>query len=65
MCQTGSVPPTVNYVTPDPECDLNCVPNAPAQVRVPPFFHKDNLTLFISFQLNKTMKRNKMSSCTG
>jgi 3-oxoacyl-[acyl-carrier-protein] synthase II len=21
------IPPTINYETPDPECDINCVPN--------------------------------------
>jgi len=27
VMQTGIAPPTINYVTPDPECDLNYCPN--------------------------------------
>ncbi|MBU4202314.1 MAG: hypothetical protein KKB85_04105, partial [Candidatus Altiarchaeota archaeon] len=23
----GIVPPTINFETPDPECDIDCVPN--------------------------------------
>ncbi len=34
--QTGIIPPTINYETPDPECDLDYVPNVPrtADVRI-------------------------------
>jgi 3-oxoacyl-[acyl-carrier-protein] synthase II len=30
----GVVPPTINYENPDPECDLDCVPNQARTVRV-------------------------------
>lgn len=29
--KNGIVPPTINYVTPDPECDLDITPNVPKQ----------------------------------
>jgi len=31
--QTGTVPPTVGYRTPDPDCDLDCCPNEAREVR--------------------------------
>jgi 3-oxoacyl-[acyl-carrier-protein] synthase II len=27
VLETGIIPPTINYETPDPECDLDYVPN--------------------------------------
>ncbi len=31
---TDTVPPTINYQVPDPECDLDCVPNTARQTKV-------------------------------
>jgi 3-oxoacyl-[acyl-carrier-protein] synthase II len=30
--QTGIIHPTINYEYPDPECDLDCVPNVSRRV---------------------------------
>ncbi|MGR3311592.1 MAG: beta-ketoacyl-[acyl-carrier-protein] synthase family protein [Candidatus Brocadiales bacterium] len=30
----GIVPPTINYETPDPECDIDCVPNKARELKV-------------------------------
>ena len=32
--QTGWIPPTINYENPDPECDLDYVPNTKIQKEV-------------------------------
>ncbi len=30
----GFIPPTINFKTPDPECDIDCVPNQPRKVKL-------------------------------
>src|SRR5204863_7245540 len=32
--QTDTVPPAINYAVPDPECDLDYVPNPARQIKV-------------------------------
>jgi len=34
VATTGKVPPTINQVVPDPECDLDCAPNRMVERRV-------------------------------
>jgi 3-oxoacyl-(acyl-carrier-protein) synthase len=32
--RNGFIPPTMNYLLPDPQCDLDCVPNSARQRQV-------------------------------
>ena len=34
VIETGIVPPTINYQVPDPECDLDYVPNTARKMAV-------------------------------
>jgi 3-oxoacyl-[acyl-carrier-protein] synthase II len=34
VIQNGWIPPTINYETPDPECDLDYVPNEARKIDV-------------------------------
>jgi 3-oxoacyl-(acyl-carrier-protein) synthase len=31
---TGQIPPTANFENPDPECDVDCVPNQGREMKV-------------------------------
>ena len=43
VLETGVVPPTINYNTPDPECDLDYVPNKSITLEKPKAAISDNL----------------------
>ena len=34
VLETGIIPPTINYTTPDPECDLDYTPNTAREKKV-------------------------------
>ena len=34
VIQSGIIPPTINYTTPDPDCDLDCTPNTARERKV-------------------------------
>ena len=34
VCRDGIIPPTINYETPDPDCDLDYVPNESRNIKV-------------------------------